>query len=134
MPVIDVKTNKYYTETKAVSIALVSLVHKITNLTTNLDFIQTEPVTDVNKETYYKVFFISDDNEKISNDNIYVADKKDVDASKRIFRLKFTFKNKQYDKNRKYYLVAYDDKNALEVIRHEIQMDLAFADDFGFNV
>ncbi len=134
VPVIDVKTNKYYTETKAVSIALVSLVHKITNLTTNLDFIQTEPVTDVNKETYYKVFFISDDNEKISNDNIYVADKKDTDASKRIFRLKFTFKNKQYDKNRKYYLVAYDDKNALEVIRHEIQMDLAFADDFGFNV
>lgn len=134
VPVIDVKTNKYHTETKAASIALVSLVHKITNLTTNLDFIQTEAVTDVNKETTYKVFFISDDNEKISNDNIYVADKKDEDASKRVFRLKFTFKNKKYDKHRKYYLVAYDEKNALEVIRHEVQMDLAFADDFGFNI
>lgn len=134
IPVIDVRTNKYYTETKAVSISLVSLVHKITNLTTNLDFIQSDAVTSVNKETIYKVFFISDDNEKISNDNIYVADKKDTDASKRIFRLKFNFKNKQYDKNRKYYLVAYDEKNALEVIRHEVQMDLAFVDDFGFNV
>jgi hypothetical protein len=117
-----------------VNIGLVSLVHKITNLTTNLDFIQTDPVTDVNKETTYKVFFISDDNEKISNDNTYVADKKDPDASKRMFRLKFTFKNKKYDRNRKYYLVAYDEKNALEVIRHEIQIDLAFVDDFGFNV
>ena len=76
---------------------------------------------------------ISDDNEKISNENIYVADKKDIDASKRVFRLRFTFKNKKYDKSNKYYLVAYDEKNDLEVIRHEIQMDLAFADDFGFN-
>lgn len=134
IPVIDVRTNKYHTQTKAVSISLVSLVHKITNLTMNLDFIQSDAVTDVNKETVYKVFFISDDNEKISNDNIYVADKKDTDASKRIFRLKFNFKNKQYDKNRKYYLVAYDEKNALEVIRHEVQMDLAFVDDFGFNI
>jgi len=134
IPIIDVRSNKYHTETKAVSISLVSLIHKITNLTTNLDFIQSDAVTDVNKETVYKVFFISDDNEKISNDNIYVADKKDVDASKRIFRLKFNFKNKQYDKDRKYYLVAYDEKNALEVIRHEVQMDLAFVDDFGFNV
>lgn len=134
IPVIDVKTNKYHTETKAVRIALVSLIHKITNLTTNLDFIQSEAVTDVNKETTYKVFFISGDNEKISNENIYVADKKEEDASKRVFRLKFTFKNKKYDKNRKYYLVAYDEKNALEVIRYEVQMDLAFADDFGFNL
>lgn len=134
IPLIDVKTNKYHTETKSVSIGLVSLVNKITNLTTNLDFIQSEPVTDVNKETTYKVYFITDDNEKISNDSMYVADKKDKDASKRIFRLKFTFKNKQYDRNRKYYLVAYDEKNSLEVIRHEVQIDLAFVDDFGFNV
>lgn len=134
IPVIDVRTNKYHTQTKAVNISLISLVQKITNLTTNLDFIQTEAVTDINKETTYQIFFISDDNEKISNDNIYVADKKDDDASKRVFRLKFTFKNKKYDKNRKYYLVAYDEKNALEVIRHEVKMDLAFADDFGFNI
>jgi uncharacterized protein (TIGR02687 family) len=132
VPVIDIRTNKNHTETRAVNIGLVSLVNKITNLTTNLDFIQSDPVSDIFKETTYKVFFIADDNEKISNDSIYVADKKDKDASKRIFRLKFTFKNKKYDRNRKYYLVAYDEKNSLEVIRHEIQMDLAFVDDFGF--
>jgi uncharacterized protein (TIGR02687 family) len=134
IPVIEVKTDKSYKETKSVQIALVSLIHKITNLTTNLDFIQSEVVSDVNKEARYKLYFISDDNEKISNENIYVADKKDQDASKRVFRLKFSFKNKKYDHNKKYYLVAYDEKNALEVIRHEIQMDLAFVDDFGFNV
>ncbi|MGL4606032.1 MAG: BREX-1 system phosphatase PglZ type A [Eubacteriaceae bacterium] len=134
IPVIDVRTNKYHTETRTVSISLVSLVHKITNLTTNLDFIQNDAVTDLNKETVYKLYFIAGDTEKISGENIYVADKKDRDPSKRVFRLKFNFKNKQYDKNKKYYLVAYDEKHALEVIRHEVQMDLAFADDFGFNV
>ncbi|MEG0470653.1 MAG: hypothetical protein RR562_12165, partial [Longicatena sp.] len=133
IPVIDIRTNKYFTETKPVSIALVSLLQKITNLTTNLDFIQSDAVTSTQKETTYKVFFVSDDNEKISNDNIYVADKKDLDASKRVFRLKFSFKNKKYDGNRKYYLVAFDEKNDLEVLRHEVKMDLSFVDDFGFD-
>lgn len=114
IPVLDVKTNKYHTATRSVTIALVSGLSKITNLATNLDFIQMEAVTDVNKETTYKLFFISDDNEKISSENIYVADKKDRDASKRVFRLKFTFKNKKYDKHRKYYLVAYDEKMHLK--------------------
>ena len=43
-------------------------------------------------------------------DCIYVADKKDSDAQKRNFRLGFNFKNKQYDKTKKYYLVAYDER------------------------
>ena len=93
----------------------------------------TEPVSDVIKETSYKVFFISEDNEKISNECIYIADKKDNDPSKRIFRLKFNFKNKQYDKSKHYYLVAYDEKNDIEVLRHGVVMDIAFADDFGFS-
>ena len=31
-------------------------------------------------------------------------------AQKRIFRMRFTFKNKKYDKNKQYYLVVYDEK------------------------
>lgn len=132
IPVIDVKTEKGRRDTTIAQIALVSLTSKITNLITTLDFVQTEPVSDVVKETTYRLYFISDDNEKISNENIYVADKKEKDTTKRVFRLRFSFKNKKYDKSRKYYLVAFDDKNNLEVLRHEIIMDIAFADDFGF--
>ena len=134
IPVIEVKTEKGSVEVSTVKIALVSLTSKITNLITTLDFVQTEAVSDVVKETQYKVFFISDDNERISNENIYVADRKDAETAKRVFRLRFTFKNKQYDKSRKYYLVAYDDKKGMEILRHEIIMDIAFADDFGFNL
>ena len=134
VPVIDVKTEKEHMETRSAQIMLVSMVQKITNLISSLDFIQSEPVSDVVKATSYKVFFISEDNEKISNECIYVADKKDVDPQKRIFRLRFNFKNKQYDKAKRYYLVAYDEKNDLAVFRHGVVMDIAFANDFGFNV
>lgn len=132
IPLVEVKFERGKIETTAAGISLVSLTNKITNLITTLDFIQNDPVGEVVKETTYRIFFISENNERISNENIYIADKKDADATKRVFRLKFSFKNKQYNKSQKYYLVAVDDKNNIEVLRHEIVMDIAFADDFGF--
>ena len=132
VPLIDVKVERGKKETSVAEIALVSLTSKITNLITTLDFVQTEPVSDVVKETTYRIYFVSDSNERISNENICIADKKDKDTMKRMFRFRFSFKNKQYNKSQKYYLVAFDDKNDIEVLRHEIIMDIAFADDFGF--
>lgn len=132
IPLIEVKTERGYKETTTAQIALVSLTSKITNLITSLDFVQAEAVSDVVKETTYRIYFIDDNGEKISNEHLYVADKKDKDTVKRVFRLRFSFKNKKYSKAQKYYLVAYDANNALEVLRHEIIMDIAFADDFGF--
>ena len=132
VPLIEVKTEKGYKETTTAQIALVSLTSKITNLITSLDFVQTDAVSDMVKETTYRIYFVDDNDEKISNEHLYVADKKDKDTVKRVFRLRFSFKNKKYSKNQKYYLVAYDDNNSLEVLRHEIVMDIAFADDFGF--
>ncbi|MCD8361394.1 MAG: BREX-1 system phosphatase PglZ type A [Lachnospiraceae bacterium] len=132
VPVIEVKTEKGYKETTTAQIALVSLTSKITNLITSLDFVQTDAVSDVVKETTYRIYFVAENGEKISNEHLYVADKKEADAVKRMFRLRFSFKNKKYDRTQKYYLVACDENNALEVLRHEVVMDIAFADDFGF--
>jgi len=132
IPVLDVKMEKGHMETRTVQIMLVSLVQKITNLITTLDFIQSDAVSDVVKGTTFRLYFISEDNEKISNENIYVADKRDADAQKRIFRMRFTFKNKKYDKDKPYYLVASDDASGVEVFRHAVVMDLPFANDFGF--
>lgn len=94
VPVLDIKMDKGAVETRPAQIMLVSLVQKITNLITSLDFIQSDPVSDVVKSTTYKLYFISDNNEKISNENIYIADKRDADVQKRLFRMRFTFKNK----------------------------------------
>ena len=132
VPIIDIKMERGKIETHPVKITLVSMVQKITNLLTMMDFMQSEPVSDIAKPAIYKLFFISEDNEKISNENIYVADSKETEGTKRIVRLTFSFKNKKYDKNRQYYLIAYDNDSGIELFRHPVIMDLAFADDFGF--
>lgn len=132
VPVLDIKMERGHMETKNAGIALVSMAHKITNLITSMDFVQTEAVSDMVKEARYRIFFISEDNEKISNENSYVADSREENAQKRIFRMRFTFKNKKYDKEKQYYLVVYDEVSGLEQWRQPIMMDIAFADDFGF--
>ena len=132
IPLIEVKVERGKKETTMAEIALVSNTSKITNLTTILEFIQTEPISDIVKEARYRVYFISEQNEQISNENIVIADKKDTETVQRMFRLHFSFKNKKYNKSQKYYLVVYDDNNDLEILRHEIIIDIALADDFGF--
>lgn len=62
----------------------------------------------------------------LPRENIYVADKREEDVQKRLFRMRFTFKNKKYDKGKKYYLVAFDENNGVEIFRHEVIMDVAF--------
>ena len=132
VPVLEFKMERGHMETKNAEIALVSFVHKITNLITSMDFIQSDAVSDTIKAAKYRIFFLSEDNEKISNENSYVADSREENAQKRIFRMRFTFKNKKYDKDKQYYLVVYDEESGLEQWRQPVIMDIAFADDFGF--
>ena len=132
VPVLEFKMERGHMDTKNAEIALVSIVHKITNLITSMDFIQSDAVSDTVKAAKYRIFFLSEDNEKISNENSYVADSREENAQKRIFRMRFTFKNKKYDKEKQYYLVVYDEESGLEQWRQPVIMDIAFADDFGF--
>ncbi len=134
IPVIEVKTEKSRVSTTNAVIDLVSLTNKITNLNIKLDFLQSEPVSDTVKETTYRVFFMDENGNKISNENMYRADSKEAETTKRVFTLRFTFKNQTYNKAKKYYLIALDDKTGLETLRREVIMDIAFAGDFGFNV
>jgi hypothetical protein len=87
VPLVSAKMQRYHVETAPASISLISMANKVTSLIISLDFIQTEPVSDVVKETTYKLYFVSDGNEKISSECIYVADSKETDAQKRVFRL-----------------------------------------------
>lgn len=132
VPVIDIHMEKGHMDTKKAEIALVSTVHKITNLITALDFIQRDAVSDTVKEATYSIYFMAEDNTKISNVVTYKADNRETDSSKRIFRERFTFKNQKYGHDKQYYLVVVDESTGLEQWRMSIVMDIAFADDFGF--
>ena len=63
---------------------------------------------------------------------IHIADNKNSESAKRIFKLNFRLKNRPYRRSEKYYLLIIDNKNNLEVLRQEMMIDIAFADDFGF--
>jgi uncharacterized protein (TIGR02687 family) len=132
VPLIDIKMEKGRVETRPASIMLVSVIRKITTLNVFLDFIQAEAVGEGISPASYRIYFITDDNEKISNELLFIADKKDNDAQQRMVRLHFSLKNQHYDKSGKYYLLAVDESNGLEIFRHEVSMDLAFANEFGF--
>lgn len=132
VPVIEIKMDRYHMDTKLASIAVVSILNKITNLITAIDFMQIDPVSDTVKAANYKIYFISKDNEKISNENIFIADKRDSDPQNRIQRMNFIFKSQKYDKTKPYYLVIVNAETNIETFRQSIIMDLAFSDDFGF--
>ena len=84
------------------------------------------------KETTYRIFFMDENGNRISNENLYLADKKDSETNKRVFTLKFVFKNQKYERAKKYYLIILDDKTQMETLRREVIMDIAMAGDYGF--
>lgn len=134
IPVLDVKMEKGRVETRPARITPVSIVRKVTSLTITLDFLQSEPVSDVVKEAVYQVFFVSERNERISSENTCIADSREPETQKRIFRLRFTFKNRKYDRDTQYYLVACDAADGLEIFRRPVMIDLAFTDDSGYRI
>ena len=127
VPVLDIRTEKGRVASVGAKLVLVSLIRKITTLSVTMDFIQAEPVGDTVKSATYRIFFISEDNRKISSESVHVADSREKEARKRIFSLRFTFKNQRYDKGKQYYLVATNEDG--EALRHPVFMDIAASDD-----
>jgi len=78
------------------------------------------------------MYFISEDGDKISNEQVFKADKNDVEPGKRILRLKFSLLNKEYDRTKKYWFVMIDSQTRVEKLRHPVTIDIAFADGIGF--
>jgi hypothetical protein len=95
---------------------------------------QNENVSDTLLPVVMKIYFIDETGEKISNENLIYANKKSDPPEKRMFKEKFTFRNRKYSKGEKYYLVMVDDKTDVELGRYEFIIDIAFSDDFGFSV
>lgn len=44
--------------------------------------------------------------------------------------MKFGFKDRRYDKDKRYYLVVFGESTGKESFKHNVIIDLAFADEF----
>ncbi len=132
IPVLDIKMDKSRVETTLAKITLISSLNKITNLITSVEVIQSDAVSDTVRAATYRLGFISENGEKISDENTVIANSREDEAADRITRLQFRFKNQSYDKSKEYYLVAYNDATGVEAWRQPVIMDLAFSDDYDW--
>ena len=132
IPVIEVYAQKGHVETQNAEIKVVTMLNKITNLITTMEFVQSAAVSDTVKAVNYSLYFEDGNGTKITSVENYTADSREQDTAKRIFKVRFVFKNQSYDAGKKYYLVIMNQDTNIELSRQEIRIDVAFAGDFGF--
>ena len=135
VPVIVFKnlrtSNKNYVEVKNAELKLLSESRKISNLIFSLEFHQRQPVGDKIQPCTYSIYMTDDEGVVISDRQTVIADKTSDNAADRVFRVRFNLKAGTYDKKKVYRLVI---ANEIDVEEIEFHIDIAFADDFGFDL
>lgn len=132
IPSLFVKTQRGVVATEDVKLNLITDLRKITNLKVKIDFFQEQAVTDTVKATIYRLKFVADDGESISNEVLLDANSKDEKPGNRIYSISFDMKRKSYSSDRKYFLKIVNDKTGIENMSRQVIMDLPFTGDFGF--
>lgn len=126
VPVIQVKFDKYHVDTQKVTLELLSNFRVVTNRYVILDFLQQEPVTSDHKAAHYLLYFISDSNEKVSNENLVMADRKEKDVQKRYYKLQFQMKDMYFDPQQTYYLQIEDADTGETVYREPFRVEMGW--------
>jgi len=123
---------KKYVEVQNPGLSLISESRKVSNLMFSLDFLQKQPVGEKVQPCDYNLYFTNDEGVPVSDFQTVIADRMSNNASDRVFRVRFTLKQIQYSRNNIYRLVIANDTDAPEEV--EFRIDIAFADDFGFDM
>lgn len=132
VPLLEVKAGKGAKNQRTVELQLISTKNTITNYDVMLTFFQKENVSQDVLPLEASVYFIDEENNKISGEQIIFADKNSDSAEDREFKEKFRLLQKQYDKSKNYYLIIRDLKEDVEVDRIPFTIDMAFQDGFDF--
>jgi len=98
----------------------------------SLDFLQKQPVGEKVQACSYTLHFTDDLGVPVSDTQTVIADRSSSNASERVFRVKFTLKQMQFNRNKIYRLVIANDTDVPE--EFEFSIDIVFADDFGFDL
>lgn len=132
IPLVTVETPRGKQQTQEVNIDLASVFRTISNLNTYIDFIQKEPVTDTLRPRTIRVWFEDANGNKVSNENIIVADRTNTNPDERKYQEKFIFASRKYSPKEKYFMRISDNETRIEISHYEYVIDIPFADDFGF--
>lgn len=132
VPVITFKNDRSKSSAnivKKVNVKLTTPTRKITNNMTYLTFLQTERIEEKKRPLRLNVYFADEDGERISNENIIIADSRSHQPRERTFREKFVFKAMKYEKQKTYYLVLEDEEEKADKTyeRYPFTIDIAFS-------
>lgn len=128
----DIPIVMFYVEVSNAELKLLSESRKVSNLLFSLDFYQRQPVGEKIQPCTYYIYMTDDEGVVISDRQTVIADRTSINASERVFRVRLNLKAGAYDKNKIYRLVIANDTDVPE--EAEFHIDIAFADDFGFDL
>lgn len=137
IPVIKFKNDRSDSErneSRKVDVKLTNISRKITNSIFYLEFFQTEVIEGKVLPRRLSLYFIDQEGNKISNENIIIADSNSTRPEDRTYREKFTLKNRDYKKDEDYYLILEDEEESVERIYEKVpfKISLAITNDFDF--
>ena len=130
IPVINFKSSRSSEFSKKVGITYSGLSTRITNIITYLEFLQDNNVDENNKPCRYLIHFEDELGNKVSNECTIVANYENTEVKNRFFKEKFVFKNINYDKEKKYYLVIIDEETGIEIQKIIFNIDIMNNFDF----
>ena len=77
--------------------------------------LEKSPTEVIRCETY----FVDEDGNKVSGEYRFIANSTSDDAMTRVTKIRFTLKNMEFDRNKRYYLILRNMENASEYIERE---------------
>lgn len=116
--------NKY--DLQAVELNLLSRERKITNMTFNLSFYQSEMLSPTREAGDFILYFIDDKNRKISDEVRVIADKNSDNDQDRIFNLRFTLREGFYSNRKNYKLLIIERDQKVSPKEIDFEIDLPF--------
>ncbi|MBP1968507.1 hypothetical protein J2Z83_000599 [Virgibacillus natechei] len=132
VPVITFKNDRSRSsanKARRVDVKLTTPTRKITNTITYLTFLQTAKIEDKKLPLLLKLYFVDENGQRVSNENIIIAESVSSQPGDRTYREKFVFKSMTYDKRKTYYLVLEDEDEKTDGFyeRYPFHIDIAFA-------
>jgi len=117
------------TKTRMVEFSLLGASNKVVTNRQRFEFIQTDVVSEkILPRTV--LISIRDGEILISDEQSLTFDSASELMEQRKRAVMLTVRSGGYDRNKDYYLIARDAQTKVEVLRHPLRIDLAFANDF----
>lgn len=122
IPILDIKATSKRSQAKPAQIKLAATTFRINNLKMNLLFNQVASISDLVLSTEYKAYFTDELGDLISN-MVTISANRIGSAADRTIPVSITIQDKDYNRNKNYYLVIESDNGDKK--KYNYQMDLS---------